>query len=170
MSDVVECPSGLAGTIHGLRGKDIKTLTDRGLLKRGQFTDALLDACWEATTDPGQYAGALRDSGAPDWQQVLQGDRFFLALRIHHLTYGPLEFTTNCRDETCENHKRGFAVTIDVTKELPVRKLAADDREAFLNGNQFAGTLPDGRPFTFRLRTGADRSEEHTSEFQSQFH
>lgn len=154
MSDVVECPSGLTGQICGLKGKDIKVLTDRGLLKKGEITDALITTCWEVTTDPGPYV--LRQSGHPDWQEVLQGDRFYLGTRIHALTYGPLEVTARCPNEDCENHRRGFIVTIDLVKELPVKRLSPEDREAFLNGNQFHTTLPDNRGMVFRLRTGAD--------------
>jgi hypothetical protein len=156
MSDVIECPSGLAGQLRGIKGKEIKVLTDRGIIRRGEVTDALLDACWEATTDPGPYTGAIRDNGKPDWQQVLQGDRFFLATRIHALTYGPLEITTRCPNEDCKNHKRGFVLAIDMVKELPVKKLAPEDRVAFVNGNEFQTALPDGREMVFRLRTGAD--------------
>jgi hypothetical protein len=158
MSERVECPSGLVGSIRGLLGKEIKVLTDRGLIKKGEITDALLDACWESTEDPGPYRAAIRASGTPDWQKVLQGDRFFLATRIHAATYGAFEFTTNCRNEDCENHKRGFMVTIDIVKELKVQLLSAEDRDAFTGGRPFVEQLPDGRNFSFRLRTGADET------------
>lgn len=159
-----ECPSGLVIEMRDVAADHVKLLSDKDRKKNGVVADALLDACWIKTVDPGPYATLVNDrrepaikaDGRPDWQQVLQGDRYFMVTRLHDITYGPLQFTAMCRDPECKNHKRGFAVEIDL-KDLPVKKLSAEDRASFEAGNLFRASAA-GMDFAFRLRVGADET------------
>ena len=86
MPHTIRCPSGLTGTIRGLKVREERVLADRKIAKAGGVVDELLRACWEETEDPGPYSF---DAGKTDWDKVLQGDRFFALLQIRALTYGP---------------------------------------------------------------------------------
>jgi hypothetical protein len=95
----VRCPSGLAGTVRGLKVREERILADRKLVKSNSIVDELLRACWEETTDAGPYAFA---DGKVDWNHVLQDDRFHALLEIRALTYGPeYAFAVTCREEAC---------------------------------------------------------------------
>lgn len=68
MPTTITCPSGLSGSIRGLKVCEERFLADRKLAKAGSVVDELLRACWEETTDPGPY-----DFGGAkiDWDRVL---------------------------------------------------------------------------------------------------
>ena len=51
----IVCPSGLAGEVRGLRGKEGKLLADRAAARAGATFDQILAGCWLATADPGVY-------------------------------------------------------------------------------------------------------------------
>ena len=53
MSDIITCPSGLSGRIHGMKVRGERILSDRKLAKAGGQVDALLSACWQETLDSG---------------------------------------------------------------------------------------------------------------------
>jgi hypothetical protein len=44
---LITCPSGLAGSIRGLKVREERILADRKLQKSGGIVDELLHACWE---------------------------------------------------------------------------------------------------------------------------
>ena len=145
----VECPSGLRGTVRGLRVREEQILSDRGLARAGGQIDALLRACWETTVDPGPYTlveGALR------WDQVLVADRFVALLQVRIATYGPsYVFQVPCG--RC-GARIEWELNLD---ELPVRSLGAETRAAFAAGNRLSFTLPAAdRRVTWRLLTGED--------------
>lgn len=145
----VVCPSGLRGTVRGLRVREEQILTDRALARAGGQIDALLRACWEATLDPGPYT--LVD-GVPRWDQVLVADRFVALLQIRIATYGPAyAFQVPCG--RC-GARIEWELALD---ELPVRALGAEARAAFAAGNRHGFALPvAGRQVTWRLLTGED--------------
>ena len=151
MSVTITCPSGLlSGEIRGLQGKNLSILDDRQAQKSGMFLDKILKHCWVSTTDAGPYD--LDKDGAPNWQKVLTGDRFYALLRIRCLMRGPMfSFPTDCnRTPEC----KPFDVNLDLLEDLDVRKLTEPDREAFISGNRLETQLPDGTRFWFRLPTG----------------
>lgn len=144
----ITCPSGLAGVVRGLKVSEERILADRKLAKSGLVVDRLLQACWVETTDPGIYDFG---TGAPDWSQVLQGDRLFALLRIRAATYGPkFDFAFSCEGCGQKNDHR-----IDLIEDLPVVTLSDEDRQTYLAGNRFRAQV-GGHSIVFRLLTGAD--------------
>ena len=55
MTTHIICPSGLAGEIRGLKGKEGKLLSDRSSARAGATFEKILAGCWLSTTDPGLY-------------------------------------------------------------------------------------------------------------------
>ncbi len=151
MSTHIVCPSGLAGEIRGLKGKEGKLLADRAAARAGATFEKILAGCWLATTDPGLYT--LDDGGALDWSKVLVADRFYALLRIRALTFGDeYAFSVQCQSAGCRER---FEWTLDL-KDLPVTPLSDAAKAAFKAGNRFETKLGDGRKVWFRLMTGAD--------------
>ena len=151
MPHIITCPTGLTGSIRGLKVREERFLADRKLAKSGSVVDELLRACWEETHDAGPY-----DFGGKtiDWDKVLQGDRFFALLEIRALTYGSeYAFSVTCSEPGC---RARIDWELDL-RQLPVRAFSEASRAAFLDGNRFETKLPDaGRRAWFRLLTGAD--------------
>lgn len=151
MSETIECPSGLAGEIRGLKVKEFNILADRRLAKGGGQIDAILNSCWTQTVDPGPY-----DFGDEpvDWEKVLQGDRFYALLKIRALSLGrTYPFGVTCQNESCR-HRFEWEVDLD---DLPVRSLTDESRERFQDGNCFETRLPgSGKRVWYRLSIGAD--------------
>lgn len=160
MGTHIICPSGLAGEIRGLKGREMTLLSDRQAARSGMFMDNLLSACWVNTTDPGPYQA--REDGTVPWQQVLLGDRFYAMLRMRVATLGPeYSFKAQCPSSVCRCR---FDWEIDLLKDLPVKPLHPNDLIAFKEGNRLEGVLPDacgdlaGRKFWFKLLVGADET------------
>lgn len=151
MSETIECPSGLAGEIRGLKVKEFNILANRRLAKGGGQIDAILSSCWTQTQDPGPY-----DFGDKtiDWDKVLQGDRFYALLKVRALSLGnTYPFGIVCQNEGCR-HRFEWEVALD---DLPVRKLSEESRACLHNGNRFETRLPGcGKRVWFRLAIGAD--------------
>ena len=150
-SDIV-CPSGLAGDIRGLKGKEGKLLADRAAARAGSTFEKILSGCWLSTTDPGLYD--VPEGAALDWSKVLVADRFYALLQIRALTFGDdYAFAVQCQSPGCRER---FEWTLNL-KDLPVRPLSPEAKAAFKAGNRFETKLPrDGRKVWFRLMTGAD--------------
>ena len=152
MSDMIICPSGLAGTIRGLKGKEGTLLADRVAAKSGVTFEKILAACWLSTEDPGPYA--IDDKMPLDWSKVLVADRFYTLLKIRALTFGDAyAFSVQCASASCRER---FEWELKLS-ELPVRSLTKEALAAFRAGNRHETRLPhDGRKVWFRLLTGAD--------------
>jgi len=152
MSAHIVCPSGLAGEIRGLKGKEGKLLADRASARAGSTFEKILAGCWLSTSDPALYE--LTDGGALDWSKVLVADRFFTLLQIRALTFGDeYAFSVQCQSPGCRER---FEWTLKLD-ELPVTRLSDVAKAAFKAGNRFETRLPrDGRKVWFRLMTGAD--------------
>ncbi|HET9621806.1 MAG TPA: hypothetical protein VFP84_10585 [Kofleriaceae bacterium] len=150
----IVCPSGLTGTIRGLKGKEGKLLSDRNAARGGAMFDELLTNCWLSTVDPGVYH--VPDTGALDWSKVLVADRFYALLQIRAITFGnEYAFAVQCASHGCRHR---FEWQLDLT-QLPVTPLSEDARATFRAGNRFETRLPrDGRRVWFRLLTGADEA------------
>jgi hypothetical protein len=152
MTAHIVCPSGLAGEIRGLKGKEGKLLSDRTAARAGATFEKILAGCWLTTTDPGIYD--LPDGGAVDWAKVLVADRFYTLLQIRAHTFGnDYAFSVQCQSPACRER---FEWTLNL-QELPVVPLSDASKAAFRAGNRFETTLPrDGRKVWFRLMTGTD--------------
>jgi hypothetical protein len=152
MTTHIVCPSGLAGEIRGLKGKEGKLLSDRNAARAGATFEKILAGCWVTTTDAGIYD--LPDGGALDWSKVLVADRFYTLLQIRAQTFGDdYAFSVQCVNPACRER---FEWSLNL-QELPVVPLSDAAKAAFRAGNRFETTLPcDGRKVWFRLMTGAD--------------
>jgi hypothetical protein len=151
MSMEIVCPSGLSGRIRGMKAREERILADRKLVKSGTQIDQILAACWEETLDPGPYSFGL---SAPNWSEVLVGDRFYVLLQIRARSYGSMyEFSVPCSNREC---RARIDWELDL-HDLPVARLSDDSRAALLSGRTFRTTLRlAGRQVEFRLMRGAD--------------
>src|ERR1041384_7344208 len=148
----IVCPSGLAGEIRGLKGKEGKLLSDRTAARAGAMFEKILAGCWLSTSDPGIYD--LPEGVAVDWSKVLVADRFYTLLQIRAQTFGSeYAFSVQCQSPGCRER---FEWSLNL-QALPVVPLSDAAKTAFKSGNRFETTLPrDGRKVWFRLMTGAD--------------
>jgi hypothetical protein len=151
MPELITCPSGLVGRIRGMKTREERILADRKLAKSGAQLDQILASCWEETVEPGPYPFA---TDAPNWEKVLQGDRFYTLLAIRIASYGPqYDFNVSCANRDC---RAVIPWTVDLSV-LPVRELSPESRDAFVSGRNFEAMLPRARRrTTFRLLTGVD--------------
>jgi len=129
----------MTGTIRGLKGKEMRLLSDRRKARSGELFDDLLHACWLQVDDPGPYR--LDASGSPTWLDVLSGDRFHILIQLRQATY-PEElysFPTQCTAPACGEPFQ-WEVSLD---ELPVRMLSEDSLRRFKEGIPFEATMDD---------------------------
>jgi len=147
----ITCPSGLSGRVRGMKAREERILADRKLAKSGGQLDQILAACWEETLDPGPYSFGMT---APNWSEVLVGDRFYALLQVRAVSYGPMyEFSVSCSNREC---RARIDWELDLL-ELPVTQLSDESRAALLAGRTFRTVLPRaGRAVEFRLLRGAD--------------
>lgn len=152
MSKVIVCPSGMSLQIRGMRGKELKILSDRKALRSGAFLDKIISACTEAVIDPGPYDFQAGD-GPPEWDKVLVGDKVFATISVRVATFGAdFPFKGRCRQ--C-GEQQEYSIQLD---QLEVQKLDSKDAIAFRVGNEMTAELPGETPkkVVFRLATGAD--------------
>ena len=127
MTTHIICPSGLAGEIRGLKGKEGKLLSDRTAARAGALFEKILAGCWLTTSDPGIYD--LPEGGTVDWSRVLVADRFFTLLQIRAQTFGnDYAFSVQCQGPACRER---FEWSLDL-QELPVVPLSDAAKAAFL--------------------------------------
>jgi hypothetical protein len=148
----VTLPSGLAGEVRGLTGREGKLLTSADAAKSGRVFDEILAGCWVSTTNPGPYR--LGADGRPDWQKVLVGDRMAALLKVRAATFGPtFAFGVQCEAAVCR-HRFEWELNLET---YPIKPLPERSIEAFRNGSHLSAKFPrDGRAVTFKLLTGAD--------------
>ncbi|HMA92363.1 MAG TPA: hypothetical protein VKP30_06735, partial [Polyangiaceae bacterium] len=121
----IVCPSGLTGSIRGMKVREERILADRKLAKTGGQVEQILAACWLETIDSGPYAFG----NSMDFSRVLQGDRFFALIQIRILSYGPeYAFAVGCENRNCRARIE-WELRLD---DLPVRSLSEESRAAFL--------------------------------------
>lgn len=61
---LITCPSGLAGSIRGLKVREERILADRKLQKSGGIVDELLRACWARRSSCRRPTGTGWSSGS----------------------------------------------------------------------------------------------------------
>ena len=149
----IQCPSGLAGRIRGLKGREMNLLGDKKAARSGELFDNLLRACWLEMEEPGPYT--FKDSKI-DWSSVLVADRFFTLIQLRLATYPdePYGFKTTCQNQSCTD-TFGWQIKLD---ELPVKALPLESLEVFKSGGSFS-TTHNGRKISFRLTTGKDEKK-----------
>lgn len=164
--ELITTPTGLAGTIRGLTGRDGRFLADMRVSRANKIPDYILSNCWTDTSERGIYT-AFAEGKNPDWGSVLIGDRDYALLQIRIASYGETyTFKATCSNGACGSR---FEWDIDLAA-LPVRLLKKKDRETFLAGNRFEDVIPgDGRKVWFKLATGNDvlRASAHRKEIRA---
>lgn len=114
---LVECPSGLRGTIRGLKLKEFADLSDSKLIRTGRLFTKLATSCWLTTTAAGPYAFG---GDVLPWDNMLQGDLFKAFLSIRCATFGDeYAFERTCKQPMCANR---FEMVVNLN-ELPIKKL-----------------------------------------------
>lgn len=145
----VTCPSGLRGSLRGMKVKDEQLFADRKLVKAGKVISSLLDACWVETQDPGPYK--MANKARPDWDSVLSADRTFLLIQLRIASYGPnYDFRVTCG--SCRHH---FLWKVDLSK-FEVVPVSEPGRQHVKTSEPLLVNLPDGRTVKCRLLTGSD--------------
>ncbi len=160
----IECPSGLAGVVRGLKGREGNLLTDQREMQSGRALDRILAACWTETTAPGPYPQT--ENGVIDWSRLLVCDHFYALMQVRIATYG----NTYSFGLACPSCRERFEWDLPLD-ELPVRALPEASRERVKAAdNRFDHVLSDGRRLVFRLPTVAEvrravnAVRQHTSE------
>lgn len=106
----VHCPSGLRGTMRGMKTKDEELFADRNLVRNGKVISELLKACWQTTVDAGPY-NMESMGGSLYWPKVTQADRTYLLIQLRTASYGPdFEFRVTCN--RCGHHY-GWGIKLD---------------------------------------------------------
>lgn len=150
---VIVCPSGLSLEIRGLKGKELKLLQDKVARKTGRTYDNILSTCTVSVVVPGPAYSFDPGPGAPAWDKVLVGDKFFALLAIRAETFGPAyDFDFRC--SSCEE-KVKWSINLP-DGGLEIKKLATEDAEAFKAGKPLEATLGDGKVAKYRLAVGLD--------------
>lgn len=138
-----------------LKGSEANLFTDRQLARRGGLTNELLKATFKEVSDWGPYEPT--ETGMPNWDTLLAGDRLTAVIDIRVSTYGSeLEWRQQCNDDGC---RKSFAAEIDLTEDLVRKTLSAEDMSVFQSGNRFSLTVDDDegeRKVVYHLMTGAD--------------
>jgi hypothetical protein len=144
------CPSGLAGRVRSIKGRELNLLGDKKAVRSGDLFDNLLRACWVETTEVGPYPF---EAGTINWGKVLVADRFYTLLQIRDATYPdePYGFRVTCADNNC-----GEAFTWEIAlSDLPVKALPEESVAKLRNKDPFVVEVA-GKTIQFRLTTGED--------------
>ncbi len=146
MPKQIVCPSGLAGTIRGLRGKEANVLQDRAGAASGANIEEVIRNCWVTTADQGPYPTPL------SWPTVLYCDRYYVLFQVSGLTFGDAyPFDAQCTNPRCME-----MVPWEVKlNDLPVKPLPDASRAVIQGGkNRFETTTLGGLKVAFQLMDG----------------
>ncbi len=152
----IKCPSGLAGEIRGMKGREAQAFVDPQLVRSYGSMDAMLSNCWLSTAANGPYK--IESDGKVPWKIALLGDRFHAMMEIRGATFG-YDYDFNVKCESCEK-QYGWELNL---RDLPRKELPATSFEKFAAGdNKFDIELPqtqaetDQKILTFKLGTGVE--------------
>lgn len=146
---VVECPSGLSGRVRGLKARELNYLSDRRSVRSGEALDRIMEACWVETLDTGPYTF----EGPPNWDDILQADRFTVLLKVRVATYPdePYPFDVICQSEAC---KTKIEWEIDLETDLKSEPLPESSIKRVKANKLFEVELGD-QTIYWRMTTGA---------------
>lgn len=150
---IITCPSGLAGEIRGMKGREAQAFVDPALVRSHGSMDQMLANCFLEVSDPGPYA--LNDKGRISWKDALVGDRFHALMEIRTLTFGA-DYDFNVKCQSCEK-QYGWELLLS---DLERKPLPAESFEKIKAGdNRFTLDLPDDYVLTFKLSTGVEETQ-----------
>jgi len=146
----IECPSGLRGTLRGMKVKDEQIFANRKLVKSGLALSTLLNNCWEDTTDPGPYVGMSHI----DWHNLSSPDRTYALIHLRAFTYGDeYEFRLTC--DRCKHH-HGWGV--DLVKDLDVIDMHDAARASIREDQPYVIESKEFGQIYCRVPTGVDEA------------
>lgn len=150
MSEIfVETPSGLTGTLRGMRGSEVDYFANKKNTKGGGLGSKILERLWVKTAEPGR-AYTMSDDGVMDWDSTLRGDRFYLYLMSRVATFGPIySFKMTCPHTDCE---QPFFHDLNLL-DLDLQPYSDKSLQCFRNDNQFSTDVL-GIDVGFQLVTG----------------
>jgi hypothetical protein len=143
--------------IRNLKGAEANVLADKAKARKFSTFDEVLENCWLETEDGGALGKLyINGTGHPNWRHVLLGDRTYVLIQIRIATYGKVySFPVKC--SSCGE---GFEWDIDLETDLKYQTYPAESLRKYAEGeNRFAGKLPDGKKFWFKLTNGMDERE-----------
>ncbi len=150
MSEIT-CPSGLRGSIRGMKVKDEELFTNKKLVRSNRVISALLAQCWQKTLDRGPYT--LDDP--LDWDKIATADRTYALIQVRVESYGPdYEFRVSCSNTMCENV---YAWGVDLN-DLDVQPVSERGKMYLKTGNPVPIELSSGAKVLCRLPTGEDEA------------
>jgi hypothetical protein len=145
----ITCPSGLRGSVRGMRVKELGDMSDSKLLRSGKIIDRLVSTCWEKTLSPGPYTYT---TDALPWESMLQGDRAWAFLALRMATFGSeYAFEHICTNEMCK-FKYDCVVQLDTLKQKSLPKTSY----AHVHDNAQLVTKVAGKTVSFRLLRCSD--------------
>lgn len=148
----IMCPSGLRGTVRGLRGKELDLFANKQEIQKRRVSRKILNNCWVDTQDFGAAYPGLNIEDRIDFDKILMCDRFYALLQIRIATHGPAyNFRVQCSSDSCRKRYE-WELNID---ELSVYELPEESIHNFKNDNIFQ-TSALGDTVHFKLLTGAD--------------
>jgi hypothetical protein len=149
----VHAPSGLKGTVRGLRGEELNLFANQQEAKRRAIGNQILNACWVSTEDMGP---AYETADSVDFDKILVCDRFYAMLQIRIATHGPeFIFPSQCVAPAC---RQRFEWMLDLEKNLDVYDLPPASVEEFRTANRFETQLEDETVY-YRLLVGSNEEE-----------
>lgn len=96
----IKCPSGLSGSVRGMKVKELGDMADVKLLRSGKIIDKLVSNCWLKTTAIGPYP---YEGDKLPWDSMLQGDRAWAFLQVRAATFGDdFAFEHTCSNTMCK--------------------------------------------------------------------
>lgn len=160
--ETITCPSGLTGSIRGLKVRDEDTLLSGGVSAAQETMNQLLKNCWVSTDSPGVYAefpgGLDPETKALNPDGLLQGDRMFYLIQLRRISYGnDFDFEISCTNDFC-----GKKIIWEFQlSDMPVQKLSDEATDHLIkDGNKFPVDLPGcGKKAYIRLLTGKDEKK-----------
>lgn len=115
----IECPSGLSGSVRGMKVRELGDMADPKLLRTGKIVDKIVSNCWVKTGAIGPYSFS---GDTLPWEDMLQGDRAWAFLAIRSATFGKnFTFEHICSNNMC---KYKYEATVNL-EEMEQKKLPA---------------------------------------------
>jgi hypothetical protein len=144
----VSCPSGLKGSLRGMKVRDEELFSNRKLVKSGKVLSQLLESCWLETKELGPYSFS---GGKPNFDYLLGADRAYLLIQLRVASYGSdYDFRVTC--SACKHH---YMWNINLL-ELDVQPVSEAGQHHVQTGEPLTVTMKNGEQIRCRLLTGKD--------------
>lgn len=160
---LVTCPSGFAGDIRKIKGKEITKIAEA--IETGDAGDmrAIIGACWNETTDPGPYrflAGKVVEPKDIPWKYILQGDILYLLIKLRRMS--GMNGNIYAAKIQCPNCGKSSEKEVSLDKLLTenLRPLSEESRRKVFNGELFETR--------FEMLNDDDEIESHELSFELQ--